>query len=166
MYFGGYYFVFSFFLGMPKIICPQKCKACFDQGDSDVKSLTFGTYSLPVLPWNCKQTDTIYLVECNICDRRRVYDGETGGQINRRIGKHYTNKTIKRSNKLDQHFLIEHPQTPMEKNVTVYIVWEPILDKNKREGREQWIRRQIALGEKAAGITETCLLNTNMTPMC
>ena len=162
------------FLGMPQIICPQNCKACFDQGDSEVTSLQFGTYSLPVLPWNCKQKQSIYLVECKICARRpsdqrsKVYDGQTKGQVNRRIGKHYNNKRLERSDKLDQHFLIDHPNTPMENNITIFLISDPILDINQREGREQVIRREIAKGEAAAGIprTETCLLNVNMTPMC
>ena len=164
--------IFRIFLGMPKIICPQNCMACFDQGDSEVTSLQFGTYSLPVLPWNCKQKHSIYLVECNICERRpsdqrsQVYDGHSKNQVNWRIGKHYNNKRLERSDKLDQHFLIDHPNVPMKNNVTVFLISDPILDKNQREGREQVIRREIALGEAAAGITKTCLLNVNMTPMC
>ena len=147
---------------MPITKCKHKCKACDDQGDSDIKFLHFGTYTLSIKPWACRQTDSVYLVECNLCPRRTVYNGHSYMQVNTRLGLHYRNKKVKYSNKLDQHFLLSHPGIPMHTNVTVYIVSEEIPDKNKREGREQGIRRSIRKGERDAGIKETCLLNHNM----
>ena len=151
---------------MPKIICKEDCNACYDQGDSEIKFLHFGTFTLPIHPWNCKQRHSIYLVECNVCTKRRVYDGPSSQQVNTRIGIHYRVKEAKGGCKLDQHFIREHPNIDMQNNVTVFLISEPILDKYVREGQEQKIRRKIAIGEKEAGITETCLLNVNMTPMC
>ena len=43
--------------------------------------------------------------------------------------------------KLDQHFILDHPNIAMKKNVTIFLISEPILDKYVREGKEQKIRR-------------------------
>ena len=127
------------------------CMACPDQGTE--RFLQFGTYQLPVLPWNCRKRNIVYAIKCRCCCK--YYIGQTSMQINNRVGNHRRDLT---GTSLDMHFRLRHPGVDMYRRIRIYILSEEIQDTLIREGMEQNIRRNIREGE---GTENTSLLNVH-----
>ena len=139
------------------------CRACTDRKDGGIFSIVGpnGKTDFVVRPWDCKQTDVVYVVRCRCraCKHRPAfYVGETYQTIAERF---HHNRSILAGTELAAHFRRVHPGVSMFTKIQIHIVSEEIPDRDERVLRQnQWIYKM-----REASLFEDTVLNKYPKPL-
>ena len=145
----------------------QSYRKCCDTCTCKTKKIKikFGEFEKPVFPWNykegCCKSKVLYFVFCCICRRdlkiHTLYVGNCKEKIKTRFSharsrvRNFSKQpdfNSKQYTRLDLHFIEEHPEAELDKNIEIALISGVIENDKERSRIETTTKNELKLKTK------------------